>query len=85
MTYDSAFESVLSPRCGKKGNKINRGSMHVIDLWGDKNLQEIMGSLPFPKDRLKILNSYQQGKDPRLKPIKNKRHQKGKENLVKLV
>lgn len=49
--------------------------MHVSDLWSEKNVQEVMGSLPFPKDRLKILHSYKRGKDLRIKVIA--KHKKG--------
>jgi len=31
-----------------------------------------MGSLPYPKDRLKVLNSYQKNKIMRIKYIKNR-------------
>lgn len=59
-----------------------RGSMHVSELWSDQNLLELMGSLPFPKDRLKILNAYKIGKDLRIKVVKQKLKQKlqSKEN-----
>jgi hypothetical protein len=56
--------------------------MHVNELWSESNLQAIMGSLPFPKDRLKILNAYKLGKDLRIKVIKSK--PKVKENKKKL-
>jgi len=33
-------------------------------------MQEIIGSLPFPKDRLKILNFYQKDKIKRIKQLR---------------
>jgi len=46
--------------------------MNVNELWSDKNLQELMGSLPFPNDRLKVLNFYKKSSTGRIKcPKKN--------------
>lgn len=46
--------------------------MNVSELWGEKNLQDLVGSLPFPKDRLKVLHSYQNNKVKAMKERKNR-------------
>lgn len=32
--------------------------MNVSELWSEKKLKEVMGNLPFPSDRLKVLKMY---------------------------
>jgi hypothetical protein len=38
-----------------RNKKSQRGTMTIADLWGDSQMQKIMGSPSFPRDRLKIL------------------------------
>lgn len=81
IDYYSAYEAVLLAKNTKTPDRILRGSMHVSDLWSENNMQEVIGSLPFPKDRLKILNSYKRGKDLRIKIIPKKQ----KENRLSIL
>jgi hypothetical protein len=78
INYDSAFDRILAPKSGIGGVKIPRGSMHVNELWCEKNLEELMGNLPFPKDRLKILNSYKLGVTMKTSKWKRKTNRKEK-------
>ena len=40
-------------------NKIyGKGTMHISELWSEKKLKEVIGNLPFPRDRLKVLKMY---------------------------
>jgi hypothetical protein len=41
-----------------------KGTMQVTDLWADKQMQEVMGSPTFPRDRLKILKVWGQKTGP---------------------
>ena len=38
-----------------RNKKSQRGTMNITDLWGDTQMQKVMGSPSFPRDRLKIL------------------------------
>ena len=40
-------------------NKIyGKGTMHISELWSEKKMKEVIGNLPFPRDRLKVLKMY---------------------------
>ena len=34
---------------------MTKGTMQVADLWSDRQMQDVMGTPSFPRDRLKIL------------------------------
>jgi hypothetical protein len=70
VNYESTFRKVLQPKRSKELG-ICRGTMHVSDLWCEANLQEIVGHLPYPKDRLKILKDYQRTNQVKLTPLCN--------------
>jgi hypothetical protein len=38
-----------------RNKKSQRGTMNITDLWGDTQMQKVIGSPSFPRDRLKIL------------------------------
>ena len=38
-----------------RNKKSQRGTMNITDLWGDSQMQKVIGSPSFPRDRLKIL------------------------------
>lgn len=60
MNYHTVFQKTLAQR-----NKLRidppalRGTMNVSELWSERHLQDALGSLPYPKDRLKVLHSYE--------------------------
>jgi hypothetical protein len=77
MNYHTVFQKVLSQRNKLKPDKISlRGTMNVSELWSEKNLQDIIGSLPYPKDRLKVLHSYEKNNAIRIKYLRNKQIQR---------
>lgn len=57
INYEATFRKVLHTEEAEPRSK--KGTMHVNELWSERNLQELMGNVPFPKDRLKILKYYQ--------------------------
>ncbi len=42
--------------------KVNKGSMNINELWSEKQLADILGPLPFPRDRTKVLKMYPRGR-----------------------
>lgn len=79
MNYHTAFQKILSPRnkLKPKPEKISlRGTMNVSELWSEKNLQDVLGSLPYPKDRLKVLHSYEKNNAFKIKHLRNKQIQR---------
>lgn len=74
ICYENIYQQILSPfNHLQTDRKCHKGSMNINELWSEKNLQELLGSLPFPKDRLKVLNSYPKNKTVRTKYLKNKK------------
>jgi V8-like Glu-specific endopeptidase len=55
--------------------------MHVSELWCEKNLQDVLGSIAYPKDRLKILNQYQKQKKIRIRKQNSRGFREEKENI----
>ncbi len=54
--FTQAFNKIKRRTLGStRSNTCKKGTMHVNDLWGDVQLQEVMGTPSFPRDRLKIL------------------------------
>lgn len=73
ISYGAVYEKLLSNTLRTKEQRpCLKGTMNVNELWSERNLQELIGSLPFPKDRLKVLDSYQKSKVMRIKHIRNK-------------
>lgn len=73
MNYHTAFQKILSPRNKLKPEKMSlRGTMNVSELWSEKNLQDVLGSLPYPKDRLKVLHSYEKNNAFKIKLMRKK-------------
>lgn len=69
LNYRQAYKKVeRSSLGGDKRNKSYRGTMQVTDLWADPQVQEIMGSPSFPRDRMKILKIWAGKGAPR--PVK---------------
>ena len=64
--------SIAHAKIKRKNKKVlNKGTMQVTDLWSDKQMQEVMGSPAFPRDRLKILKLWGQKKGPEMPIIKS--------------
>jgi hypothetical protein len=56
LNFDQAYKRM--PRTSlsiTRNKKKQRGTMNITDLWGDAQLQKVIGSPSFPRDRLKIL------------------------------
>lgn len=69
INYRQAYRKVeRASLASVKRNMSHRGTMQVTDLWGDPQVQEVMGSPSFPRDRLKILKIWAGKGAPR--PIK---------------
>jgi hypothetical protein len=76
MNYHSVFQNTLAQNNKlRRDRSSRRGSMNVSELWSEKNLQEILGSLPYPKDRLKVLHSYEKNKALRIRTLRNQQIQ----------
>lgn len=75
IAFDHVHHKLFNSTDSSSGQKIMfKGSMNISELWSEKNLQELIGSLPFPKDRLKILNSYQQNKSKLIRIRRKKKY-----------
>jgi hypothetical protein len=69
INYRQAYKKIERGTLGSdKRNNSTRGTMQVTDLWGDSQVQEVMGSPSFPRDRLKILKIWAGKGAPR--PVK---------------
>lgn len=56
FNYAQTFKKIERGSLGsRRGNSHKKGTMQVTDLWGEPQMQEVMGSPSFPRDRLKIL------------------------------
>ena len=74
--YHAVFDKTLAQRNKLKHNRTSlRGSMNVSELWSERNLQEVLGSLPYPKDRLKVLHSYEKRNALRIRTLRNQQVQ----------
>jgi hypothetical protein len=55
-------------------NKIySKGTMNVAELWSERKLKEVLGNLPFPRDRLKVLKMYPRKNNRLYLPSNSKR------------
>ena len=63
INYGSVFDQILTKKKGKNRGRIQHGSMHVCELWGEDQMLGIIGHLPLPNDRLKMLDAYKSGKN----------------------
>lgn len=67
ISYNEAFKKVVQ-RDKKYLNKsylrkqYSKGTMNITELWSERSMQQVLGSMPYPRDRLKILKLYQQDK-----------------------
>lgn len=68
-TYNYSNAHTKIKRRSKK--PLNKGTMQVTDLWSDKQMQEVMGSPAFPRDRLKILKLWGQKNGPEMPMLKS--------------
>ncbi len=76
MNYHSVFQKTLAHSNKLRRDRSSlRGSMNVSELWSERNLQDILGSLPYPKDRLKVLHSYEKSQALRIRTLRNQQIQ----------
>jgi hypothetical protein len=76
INYHAVFQKTLAQRNKLKHDHSSlRGTMNVSELWSERNLQDILGSLPYPKDRLKVLRSYETKNALRIRTLRNRQIQ----------